>query len=216
MAISADNVKKLREKTGAGIMDCKAALEAVKGDFEKAVDVLRKKGIAAASKKMGRIVSEGIIYSYIHGEGRIGVLVEVNSETDFVARNDLFKEFVKDIAMQIAASQPLYISETEIPKDIIEREREIYLHQAQKLKKPVHLTEKIVEGKLQKFYDEVCLLRQPYIKDSEKKVSDLLCNLIAKIGENCQIRRFVRYQLGEGIEKKKENFAEEVAKQIKK
>lgn len=216
MGISAQEVKKLREKTGAGMMDCKTALMEVDGNFDKAIDFLRKKGIADASKKAGRVASEGLIYSYIHGEGRVGVLVEVNSETDFVARNEIFQGFVRDIAMQIAASNPLYVSEADIPQELLDKEREIYRHQALETKKPEKVIEKIVEGKVQKYLDEVCLMRQSFIKDNDKTVNDLLKELIATIGENCQVRRFVRYSLGEGIEKKQEDFAQEVAKQIKK
>ncbi|MEK7790586.1 MAG: translation elongation factor Ts [Deltaproteobacteria bacterium] len=195
--ITSGHVKELREKTGAPMMDCKQALQEAKGDFDRAIELLRKKGIASAAKKMGRIALEGLIYSYIHGEGRIGVLVEVNCETDFVARTEAFQGFVKNIALHIAASAPLYVSEVDVPQDLVNKEREIYKHQAAEAKKPPAVIEKIVDGKLEKFYDEVCLLRQPYIKDPDKKVSDLLRELISQIGENCSIRRFVRYQLGE-------------------
>ncbi len=208
-------VKKLREKTGAPMMDCKVALQETHGDFDKAIEFLRKKGIADASKKSGRIASEGLVHSYIHGEGRIGVLVEVNCETDFVSKNESFKAFVKDIAMHVAASNPLYVLESDVPQNVLDKEREIYKHQAAQSKKPPQVIDKIVEGKIQKYYEETCLLKQSFIKDQNKKVEDLLKELIAKLGENCAIRRFVRFQLGEGLEKKNQNFAEEVAKQIK-
>ncbi len=214
-AVSAEDVRKLREKTGAPMMDCKVALQESNGDFDRAIDFLRKKGIADASKKTARITSEGLVHSYIHGEGRIGVLLEVNCETDFVARNEEFKGFVKGIAMHVAASNPLYVSEDEVPKNVLDKEKEIYKHQAQETKKPANVIDKIVEGKVQKYLDETCLLRQPFVKDPDKKVADLLKELVAKLGENCKVRRFVRFQLGEGIEKKKEDFAEEVQKQIK-
>ncbi|MBI4041377.1 MAG: translation elongation factor Ts [Deltaproteobacteria bacterium] len=213
--VEAQDVKKLREKTGAPMMDCKRALQDTSGNFEKAIDYLRKKGMADASKKAGRVAAEGIVHSYIHGGGRIGVLVEVNCETDFVARNPDFQAFVKEIALHIAAAHPQYVSESDVPEEVLKREKEIYLHQAKASKKPQAVMDKMVEGKIQKFYDEVCLLRQPFIKDQDKTISDLLKQLIAKIGENCQIRRFVRYQVGEGIEKKVQNFAQEVASQLK-
>ena len=208
-------VKKLREKTGAPMMDCKEALQETHGDFEKAIEFLRKKGMADASKKSGRIASEGVVHSYIHGEGSIGVLVEVNCETDFVAKNEGFRAFVKDIAMHIAASNPLYVSERDVPQNVLDKEREIYKHQASQSKKPPQVIDKIVEGKIQKYYEETCLLKQVFIKDQNKKIEDLLKELIAKLGENCTIRRFVRFQLGEGLEKKNQDFAAEVAKQIK-
>ena len=206
MAFSTMDVRKLREKTGAGMMDCKRALQETNGDFEKAIDYLRKKGVADAAKRSERIATEGVIESYIHGGGRIGVLVEVNSETDFVARNDKFKEFVRNVALQVAASHPLYVSEEDVPASVIAREKEIYQHQA---------SDKIVDGKLQKYFDEVCLTRQAYIKDPDKKVSDLLKELISQVGENCRIRRFARFELGEGLVRKSEDFAAEVAKQVK-
>ncbi len=214
MNITAAMVKELREKTGVGMMDCKKALQESDGNIEKAVEVLREKGLAKAAKRSGRIAAEGIVDSYIHG-GRIGVLVEVNSETDFVAKNDEFKKFVKDIAMQVAASNPQYIKKEDVPKDVIEKEKEILKVQAINEGKPENIAEKMVEGRLKKFYKEVCLLEQPYIRDPEISVNDLLNQKIAKIGENITIRRFARFEVGEGIEKKEENFAEEVAKQIK-
>ncbi len=213
MAITAALVKELREKTGAGMMDCKKALSETNGDMDKAVDFLREKGLASVAKKSSRIASEGIVESYIHG-GRIGVLVEVNSETDFVAKNEEFKNFVKDIAMQIAAVAPKYVSREEVPAEEVEHERNVLTEQARGENKPEHIIEKMVEGRLEKFYEEICLLDQDFIKDSDKKIRDILNDLIAKIGENIKIRRFVRFEVGEGLEKREEDFAEEVAKQI--
>mgnify|MGYP001334872521 CR=1 FL=1 len=214
MAISASLVKELREKTGAGMMDCKKALEQTNGDIDKAIDYLREKGLASASKKSGRIAAEGLVDAYIHG-GRIGVLIEVNSETDFVAKNDEFKQFVKDMAMQVAASNPKVISRQNLSAEEIAHEREIQTNKVINEGKPAHVAEKIVEGRMEKFYEDVCLLDQPFIKDPSMKVKDVLAQLIAKIGENIVIRRFTRYEVGEGLEKKEENFAEEVAKQMK-
>lgn len=214
--ISASLVKELRERTGAGMMDCKKALTEVDGDMEKAVEFLREKGLAAAAKKAGRIAAEGIVEAYLHGEGRIGVLVEVNIETDFAAQNVDFKAFVKNIAMQIAASSPKYVSKEEVPQDDIEKEKEILRAQALNEGKPEKIVDKMVEGRIEKFYKEICLLEQPYIKDPDQTVRELLTSQIAKIGENINIRRFVRFERGEGIEKKEENFAEEVMKQINK
>ena len=213
MAITAAMVKELREKSGAGMMDCKKALTETNGDMDKAVDFLREKGLASVAKKSSRIASEGIVESYIHG-GRIGVLVEVNSETDFVAKNEEFKNFVKDIAMQIAAVAPKYVSREEVPAEEVEHEKNVLTEQARGENKPEHIIEKMVEGRLEKFYEEICLLDQDFIKDSDKKIRDILNELIAKIGENIKIRRFVRYEVGEGLEKREEDFAEEVAKQI--
>ena len=213
MAITAALVKELREKTGAGMMDCKKALSETKGDMDKAVDFLREKGLASVAKKSSRIASEGLVDSYIHG-GRIGVLVEVNSETDFVAKNEEFKSFVRDIAMQIAAVAPKYVSREEVPAEEVEHERKVLTEQARGENKPEHIIEKMVEGRLEKFYEEICLLDQDFIKDPDKKIQDILNDLIAKIGENIKIRRFVRFEVGEGLEKREEDFAEEVAKQI--
>ncbi|MBL7068877.1 MAG: translation elongation factor Ts [Candidatus Omnitrophica bacterium] len=195
-----DVIKKLREKTGAGMMDCKNALKDAEGDVDRALDILRKKGLARAKKKSSRTTKAGLIHSYIHMGGKIGVLVEVNCETDFVARNDEFKAFVKDIAMQIAASHPSFVKREDVPQGVIDKEKEIIEAQIQESggkKKPPQIMEKIVTGKLDKYYEEVCLLEQPFIKDPEIKINDLLTSLIAKIGENISIRRFVRYQLGE-------------------
>lgn len=213
MAISAQLIKELREKTGAGMMDCKKVLVETDGDIDKAIDLLREKGLASAEKKASRIASEGLVVSYIHS-GRIGVLVEVNSETDFVAKTDEFKEFVKDIAMQVAASNPEYLCEEDVPQEAIDKEKEVLVQQAINEGKPQNIAEKMVEGRMHKFYERVCLLDQPFIKDPSITVNDLLKNKIAKIGENIKIRRFVRYEVGEGLEKREEDFAAEVAKQM--
>jgi len=213
--ISANMVKELRERTGAGMMDCKKALTETNGDMDKAIEYLREKGLSAAAKKAGRATAEGLVEAYIHGDGRIGVLVEVNIETDFAAKNDDFKAFVKDIALQIAASKPEYISKEEVPADIVEKEKEILKAQALNEGKPEKVVEKMVEGRIEKFYKEICLLEQPFIKDPDKSVKQLLTEKISVIGENINIRRFARFERGEGLEKKEENFAEEVMKQIK-
>lgn len=215
MQITAGMVKELREKTGAGMMDCKKALTEAGGDMERAVEILREKGLAAAAKKAGRIATEGLVESYIHAGGRIGVLVEVNCETDFVAKTEEFKSFVKDIAMQIAAAKPSYIRKEEVPAEEVEKERSILRAQALNEGKPEHIVEKMVEGRLEKYFKEICLLEQPFIKDPDKSIDQLLKETIAKIGENISIRRFARFELGEGLEKKQENFAEEVMAQIK-
>jgi len=215
MEISASMVKDLRERTGAGMMDCKRALVESNGDMEKAIEYLREKGIAKAAKKAGRIASEGIVDAYIHGGGRIGVLVEVNIETDFAAKNEEFRAFVKDIAMQIAAMNPSYVKREDVPASVIEKEKEILKAQAINEGKPAHIAEKMVAGRIEKFFNEVCLLEQPFIKDNDKTVQQVLQEKIAVIGENINIRRFVRFEMGEGLEKKEENFAEEVMKQIK-
>ena len=192
-----DAVKKLRFKTSAGMMDCKDALKESGGDVEKAVEILRKKGIARAARKASRTTGQGVVDSYIHMGSRIGVLVEVDCETDFVARNHDFKKVVREISMQIAASNPIYILREEVPADAIEKEKEIF--RIQITGKPENVTEKIVEGKLEKYFSEVCLLEQPFIKDPNSKIKDLLTQLIAKIGENIVIKRFVRYEVGEDI-----------------
>jgi elongation factor Ts len=198
MTITADMVRELREKTGAGMMDCKRALTESGGDAEKAIKVLREKGLATAAKKSGRVASEGLIGSYIHMD-KIGVLVEINCETDFVARTDDFRELAKDVAMHIAASNPSYLSREDVPQEVVEREKEIY--RAQISNKPPQVVDKIVEGKLDKFYGESCLLDQIFIKDPDQKqkVKDLITDKIAKLGENILVRRFVRFQLGEGL-----------------
>ena len=195
--ISAAIVKQLREKTGAGMMDCKKALVEVEGNMEKAVEFLRKKGLATAQKRAGRALSEGIIQSYIHMTGKLGVMVEVNCETDFVAKNEDFQEFAKNIAMHIAASNPLGIKPEDVPEEIIENEKSIYRAQALEMGKPENILDKIVEGKLKKFYQENCLLNQPFVRDPDIAIADLMNDLIAKIGENITIKRFVRYQIGE-------------------
>lgn len=213
--ITAVLVKELRERTGAGMMDCKKALSATDGDLEKAIDFLREKGLAAAAKKAGRVAAEGLVEAYIHGGGRIGVLVEVNCETDFVAKTDAFKELVKDIAMHIAATNPSYLKREEVPTAELEHEQAVLAEQARNEGKPEKIIEKMVAGRIEKYYKEVCLMEQPFVKDPDKTISDLITESIAKIGENISIRRFTRYQLGEGIEKKEENFAEEVMSFVK-
>lgn len=214
--ISAAQVKELRETTGAGMMDCKNALVESNGDMEKAKKLLREKGLAAAAKKAGRIASEGLVEAYIHGDGRIGVLVEVNTETDFAAKNQEFRAFVKDIALQIAASRPEYVKMEDVPEEVVEQEKQILRAQALKEGKPEKVADKIVEGRINKFYKEVCLLEQPFVKDPDKSVKDILTEKISNIGENIQIRRFVCYEKGLGLQKKEENFAEEVQKQMNK
>lgn len=211
MEISAIAVKELREKTGAGIMDCKRALAETKGDFEKAVTYLREKGLAAAAKKASRVASEGTVISYIHGGGKVGVLLEVNCETDFVAKTDGFAALVKDIAMHIAAMSPQFVSRKEISDDVIEKERQIYAAQAKESGKPDHVIQKMVDGKVEKFYKDVCLLEQPFVKDPDVTIEKLVVDAIAKLGENITVRRFTRYKVGEGLEKKSEDFAKEVA-----
>jgi elongation factor Ts len=195
--ISASSVKALRDKTSAGMMDCKKALEACSGDSEKAVSWLREKGLSKAAKKAGRATSEGVIGSYIHSNGKIAVLVEIKCETDFVARGDNFQEFAKNVAMQIAAASPLCVSPEQLPADVVEKEKAIYMAQTKAEGKPDNIAEKIVEGRIKKYYKEVCLLEQPFIKDDKLTIQDLLKNLVATLGENIQIGRFVRMQLGE-------------------
>ncbi len=215
MAISASMVKDLREKTGAGMMDCKKALEENSGDFDKAVDWLRTKGLSKAAKKAGRVAAEGLVTSYIHAGGRIGVLLEVNSETDFVARNEGFQTFVRDIAMHIAALAPQYVRVDEIPEEVRQREHEVLKAKALEEGKKADFLDKILEGQLKKWASEICLMDQKYVKNPDVSIEQYLQETIAKIGENIVIRRFARYELGEGIEKKQENFAEEVAAQLK-
>lgn len=213
--ITAGMVKELRERTGAGMLDCKKALEEKNGDMEQAIEYLREKGIASAAKKAGRIAAEGVVESYIHGGGRIGVLVEVNCETDFVAKTPEFRELVKDIAMQIAASRPEYVSKEDVPESELEKEKHILKAQALNEGKPEKVVEKMVQGRIEKYYKEVCLLEQPFIRDPEITVNQLIINKISKIGENIKVRRFARFELGEGIEKRQDNFVEEVMAQIK-
>ncbi|MEC0240500.1 translation elongation factor Ts [Paenibacillus dokdonensis] len=215
MAVSASAVKELREKTGAGMLDCKKALEEANGEIGKAIEVLREKGLASAANKAGRVATEGVVESYIHGGGRIGVLVEINCETDFVGKTDQFKEFARDIAMHIAASNPRYVAREEVPQEEIEKEKEILKAQALNEGKPEKIVEKMVEGRIGKYYEEFCLLEQSFIKDPDKTIATLLKEKISTIGENISIRRFVRYELGEGMEKKVDNFVEEVMAQVK-
>ncbi|MBI5235539.1 MAG: translation elongation factor Ts [Deltaproteobacteria bacterium] len=211
MDISALAVKELREKTGAGILDCKKALGASNGDIEKAVAFLREKGLASAQKKAGRAASEGLVYAYIHGGGKVGVLLEVNCETDFVAKTDGFASLVKDVAMHIAATSPQYVSRSEVSGTVIESEREIYRNQAKESGKPDHVIAKMVDGKLDKFYKDVCLLEQSFVKNPDLTIEKLVVEAIAKLGENISIRRFARYKVGEGIEKKTSDLAKDVA-----
>ena len=213
--ITAALVKELRERTGAGMMDCKKALTETAGDIDKAIDFLREKGLAAAAKKAGRVASEGLVEAYIHAGGRIGVLVEVNCETDFVAKTDDFKTLVKDIAMHIAAANPLYLKREEVPTTELEHEKEVLAEQAKNEGKPEKIIEKMVNGRIEKYYKEVCLIDQDFVKDSDKTIGDLITASIAKIGENISIRRFARYNLGEGIEKKETDFAAEVMSFVK-
>jgi len=211
--VTAQLVKELRERTGAGMMDCKNALNDTKGDIEAAVDTLRKKGLAAAAKRAGRVTAEGAVGSYIHAGGKIGVLVEVNCETDFVARTDAFQELVRDIAMHIAAAEPRFVRREEVTADVLERERAIFSEQALASGKPANVVERIVTGKLEKFYSELVLLEQAFVKNPDQTVGQLIAEKVGKIGENIQVRRFARFKLGEGIEKRQEDFAAEVAAQ---
>ncbi|MNW23583.1 Elongation factor Ts [compost metagenome] len=215
MAVNASAVKELREKTGAGMLDCKKALEETNGDLTKAIEFLREKGLAAAANKAGRIATEGVVESYIHAGGRIGVLVEINCETDFVAKTDQFKEFVRDIAMHIAASNPRFVRREEVSAEELEKEKEILKAQALNEGKPANIVEKMVEGRISKYYEEFCLMEQSFVKDPDKTIATLLNEKISTIGENISIRRFVRYELGEGLEKKEDNFYEEVMSQVK-
>jgi len=196
MGISASQVKELREKTGAGVMECKKALAEADGDITKAIDILRKKGIAAAQKRLRKTSSEGGIEAYVHPGNRLGVLVEVSCETDFAAKTEEFRNFVKDIAMQVAAANPIVINREQLDKDVVDKEMEIYRSQARELKKPEHIVEKIALGKLEKFYQEVCLMEQQFIKDPAKSVKDILLELMGKVGESISIKRFTRYRLG--------------------
>ena len=214
--ITAEMVKELRERTGAGMMDCKKSLIETDGNMEKAIDYLREKGLAAAAKKSGRVAAEGLVESYIHGGGRIGVLLELNCETDFVAKTEGFKGLAKDIAMQIAAANPTYVSRDEVSATDIEREKEVLRAQALNEGKPAHIVEKMIDGRIEKYYKEVCLLEQAFIKDTDKTIMQLVTENIAKIGEHIAVRRFTRYQLGEGIEKRSNDFAAEVMAAVKK
>ena len=214
MSFTANDVMTLRQRTGAGMMDCKKALQETNGDMEKAVDYLREKGIAKAAKKAGRIAAEGIVDSYIHMGGKVGVLLEVNCETDFVARGDQFKELVHDIALQIAAANPSYVTVEEVPADVIEKEKEILRAQAIEEGKPEKIIEKMVEGRIKTFYDENCLVCQKFVKDPSKTIEQLVVEATATIGEKIAIRRFARFEMGEGLQKKSENLADAVAEQV--
>ncbi|MDY2695664.1 MAG: translation elongation factor Ts [Eubacteriales bacterium] len=215
LMFTAQDVNKLRQATGVGMMDCKKALTETNGDFDKAVVYLREKGMAAAAKKADRIAAEGAVTSYIHMGGKIGVLVEVNCETDFVARSDNFQALCKDIAMQIAASNPKYIRREEVPAEVVASEREIALQQAINEGKKPEFADKIVNGRIEKFYKEVCLMEQEFVKDPSKDVTQVLNEAVLQIGEKITVRRFVRYEMGEGLEKRQDNLAEEVAKMMK-
>lgn len=218
MAFTSKDVMELRQRTGVGMMDCKKALVETDGDMEKAIDYLREKGIASAAKKQGRIASQGVVDSYIHMGGKIGVLLEVNCETDFVAMSPVFKELVHNIAMHIAAANPSYVSKDEVPSAALDKEREILIAQAKNEPnpKPQAIIEKMVDGRIQKYYKEVCLLEQIYVRDSSKTIQQLVTEATATIGEKISVRRFVRWEMGEGLEKKVCDFAAEVAEQMKK
>jgi elongation factor Ts len=211
MQVSAQQVKELRDRTGAGMMDCKTALAEAAGDVEKAVDVLRKKGLAAAAKRAGRVAADGVVTSYIHAGGKLGVLLEINCETDFVARTDDFQEMAKDIAMHVAAAEPRWVRREDVPAEELERERTIFRDQAGASGKPANVIEKIVEGKVEKFFAESCLLEQGFVKNPDQTVGQLVQEKVAKIGENIQVRRFARFKLGEGLEKRSGDLAAEVA-----
>lgn len=214
MSFTAQDVAKLRAQTGVGMMECKKALTDANGDFEKAITLLRERGLKAVDKKQGRIASEGLVASYIHMGGRIGVLVEVNCETDFVAKSDDFQNLVKDIAMQIAAANPKYVREEEVDATELEKEKEILRAQALNEGKPAAIVDKMVEGRVKKYYEDVCLMNQAFVKDSSMTIKDVLTEATLKIGEKISVRRFVRYEMGEGLQKKNENLADEVAAQV--
>ena len=220
MAFTAQDVMTLRDRTGVGVMDCKKALIEADGNMDKAIEILREKGKATAAKKEGRIASQGIVDSYIHMGGKIGVLLEVNCETDFVAKSPQFKEFVHNVAMHIAAANPQYITDAEVPADVVEKEKEITRAQIandeKMANKPAQIIEKMVEGKIAKFFKDVCLMDQMYFRDPSKSIRDLLTESIATIGEKISIRRFVRYEMGEGLAKREDNFADEVMAQVNK
>ena len=216
MAITAAQVKELREATGVGMMECKKALTECDGNMEKAMEWLRKKGIASAEKKAGRVAAEGVVESYIHMGGRIGVLIEVNCETDFVAKTPEFKSFVRDIAMHIAAANPSFLDRTEVPNETLDKEREILRAQALNEGKPEKIVDRMVEGRVEKFYKENCLVDQPFVKNPDMTIAQYVNERIQQTGGNIKIRRFVRYEMGEGLEKRHDNFAEEVAAQSKK
>ena len=208
MEISATQVRELREKTGAGIMDCKKALKEASGDLDGATTYLREKGLAAAAKKAGRATSEGLVHSYIHSGGKVGVLVEINCETDFVAKNDEFQGLIKDVAMHVAAMSPIYVRREDVPADVIEKEKDIYRAQAKESGKPDKILDKIAEGKLDKFFKEACLLEQPFVKDPDKTIGDLVTDAVAKLGENIQMGRFARFRVGEGSDGASEGAGE--------
>jgi elongation factor Ts len=212
--ISAEQVKELREKTGAGILECKKALTESAGDLNKAAEALQKAGLAKAAKKGGRIAAEGIVHAYVHSNNRVGVLVEINCETDFVARNDDFREFAKDVAMQIAAMSPLYVRTEDVPQADVAKQRELAAESDKVKGKPANIAEKIVDGMIKKWYQEVCLLEQAFVKDPDQTIGALQTKITAKIGEKISIRRFARFEVGEGIEKKQGDFAAEVAAQV--
>ncbi len=199
MPVSPQDVKRLHDQTGAGIMDCKRALEEANGDFEEAIAILRKAGVKVATKRAGKATTEGVVWSYIHAGNQVGVMVEINCETDFVARTDEFRKFAEEVAMQIAAMRPRWVAPEDVPEEVLEREKEILREQARSEGKPEHIVEKMVEGRLRKFYEENCLIKQPYIRDDRLTIEDLLNELMGKTGEKIVIRRFVRYQVGEEL-----------------
>ena len=215
MVVSAEQVKKLRESTGAGMMECKTALEEAGGDLDRAVVILRKKGMAAAVKKADRLASEGIVYSYLHPGGKVGVLVELNCETDFVAKTPEFSDLAKDLAMHIAAMDPKYVRREEILEEVLNQEKEIYREKAQATGKPANVIEKIVDGQLNKFYSEVCVYDQPFVKDDNLTVGQLITEKVAQMKEHISLRRFSRFKVGEGLQKRGGDFASEVAAQLK-
>jgi elongation factor Ts len=211
MAVTAKDIKALRSRTGAGMLDCKKALAANDGNIDAAIDWLRTKGITKAAKKAGRAATEGLVHAYVHGAGKIGVLIEVNAETDFVARNEQFIAFVNDIAMHIAAAAPEYVSKDQVPAEVVEKEKAVQLARIIEEGKPAHIAERIVAGRMGKFYEDICLLEQKFVKDDKKTVAEYVTATVATIGENIQVRRFSRFVLGEGLEKKQDDFAAEVA-----
>lgn len=211
--VTATLIKDLRERTGAGMSDCKKALVEVSGDMDKAIDYLRAKGLAKAAKKAGREATEGAVVSYIHGGGRIGVLVEINCETDFVARNEDFVAFTKDVALQVAAMNPMFVRKEEVDPNVVDKEKTILIAKAKESGKPEAIAAKMVDGQITKWMKEICLMDQPFVKDPDKTIEQIQQELVAKIGENIRVRRFVRFELGEGLEKKKSDFAAEVAAQ---
>ena len=216
MEVTAAMVKELRERTGAGMLDCKKMLVEANGDMDKAIDLLREKGLAAAAKKAGRIAAEGLVDSYIHMGGKIGVLVEVNCETDFVANTDRFKALCHDDAMHIAAAKPEFLDKADVPTDNLEKEKEVLRAQALNEGKPEKIVERMVEGRIEKYYKEVCLMEQPFVKDPDKTIRDLISEATVAIGEKISVRRFVRFERGEGIEKRKDDFAAEIAANLEK